>query len=77
MREVIQPKPYEPYFRDLDVAGSLSKIEGKIFTEVDAPQWGGNDVLMVNTDKGVVIKINDSLHQLEVEDNKIKFKEIK
>lgn len=76
MRSVFPQANFTPYFRDLDVASSIEESQGRIVTNADATNVADNDRLMVNTDKKLVIKIQDSLHSLVVEDNEIKFKEV-
>jgi hypothetical protein len=76
MRPVFSQPNYTPYFRDLDVAGSIENSEGRIITNADAANTADSDRLMIDTNKKLVIKIQDSLHSLVIEDNEIKFKEI-
>jgi len=76
MREVFHPAPFVAHVRDLDIAGSIEDMQGRITTNADSISSADNDRLMVRTDKKVTIKILDKLHTLSVEDNEIKFKEI-
>lgn len=76
MRTLVITEPYKPYFRDLDVSGSIEKSEGRIVTNADSESTADNDRLMINKDKKLVIKIQDTLHNLVVENNEIKFKEM-
>ena len=77
MRQIFQSKGFTPYFNDLDIAGSITKSQGKIITEAEYPEGANNNVLMINKEGKLTIKINDSLRQLQIEDDIIKFKEIK
>lgn len=76
MRTVVHSQSFAPYFRDLDIAGSIEKSQGLIVTNADTASVADNDRLMVNKNKQLVIKIQDTLHNLVIEDNEIKFKEI-
>lgn len=75
MRQVYQPKPYEIYTRDLDIAGAIEKSEGRVVINADKAEFADNGVLMVDKDKNLLIKVNDTLHTLAMVDDKIKFKE--
>lgn len=77
MRQVFYPEPYKLQARDLDIESSITKQRGSVFTGVTEAIQADNDVLMITTTKEVNIKIGDTLHKLAIEDNEIKFKEIK
>lgn len=76
MRQVFYPASFTPHVRDLDVAGTIEDMQGRITTNADTISSADNDRLMVGTDKKLAIKILDKLHTLSIEDNEIKFKEI-
>ena len=75
MRQVFSQVSYTPYFRDLDVAGSIEKSEGRVVINADKAEFADNGVLMVDKDKNLLIKVNNTLHTLAMVDDKIKFKE--
>lgn len=76
MRQIIHPQPFAVYTRDLDITGAIEKSEGKIVTNADSVSTADNDRIMVDKNKQFFIKIQDVVHILSVEDNKIKFKEV-
>jgi len=77
MRQMHHPAPYKIHARDLDIEASIDRMRGSVLTEVTEAQFADDSILMINTDKKVNVKINNTLYGLAVEDNEIKFKEIK
>jgi hypothetical protein len=77
MRQIHYPSSYKIHVRDLDIEASIERMRGSVLTEVTEARFADDGILMVDTDKKVNVKINNTLYGLSVEDSEIKFKEIK